>query len=130
MTRKLGVDQVLSLLGIEPAPPLIGFVWNEDAVAERGELVSGFAKSVREASALLASDEAEWDRLRPKMKAKTDTEFTLLRDYYRAGIVSDWTAADTEAARALHQALIGIGGQAYRNTSGPFDPALFPGEDG
>jgi NitT/TauT family transport system substrate-binding protein len=130
MTRKLGVDQVLGLLGIEPAPPLIGFVWNEEAMAKRDGLAQAFAASVRDASALLASDDAEWERLRPKMKAKTDAEFTLLRDYYRAGIVTDWTAADTDAARALHEALIGIGGQAYRNTSGPFDPALFPGVDG
>lgn len=130
MIRKLGVDQVLGLLDIEPAPPLIGFVWNAEAVAGRDGLTDAFAASVRDASDLLATDDAEWDRLRPKMKAKTDAEFILLRDYYRAGIVSGWTSEDTEAARDLHEALIGIGGQAYRNTSGPFDPELFPGEDG
>ena len=130
MIRKHGIDQVLALLGIEPAPPLIGFVWNESELSDRPGLAEAFAASVRDASTLLANDDAEWERLRPKMKAKTDAEFTLLRDYFRAGIVSDWTAADTEAARNLHEALIGIGGQAYRNTSGPFDPALFPGADG
>ncbi len=130
MIRKHGVDQVLALLGIEPAPPLIGFVWNEDELADRAGLADAFAASIRDASDLLANDDSEWERLRPKMNAKTDAEFTLLRDYFRAGVVSDWTEADTEAARALHEALIGIGGQAYRNTSGPFDPALFPGVDG
>ena len=130
MTRRYGVDEVLNLLGIAPAPPLIGFVWNEDTIAEQEGLARAFAASVSDASGLLASDDAEWDRLRPQMKAKTDAEFTLLRDYYRAGIVTDWTAADTQAAAKLHEELIGIGGQAYRNTSGPFDPALFPGTDG
>lgn len=125
MKRHLGIAEALAALDIAPAPPLIGFVWNADAVRDRKMLLEGFAGSVREASQMLASNDAEWDRLRPKMKAKADAEFVLLRDYYRAGIVNEWTPADTQAARKLHEALIGIGGQAYRNTSGPFDPTLF-----
>jgi hypothetical protein len=64
------------------------------------------------------------------MEAANDAEFTLLRDYYREGIVTDWTAADTAAAEKLHEALIGIGGQAYRDTSGPFVVDVFPATGG
>lgn len=130
MQRHLGISEALAELDIDPAPPLIGFVWNSYAVAERPGLTDSFAASIREASSMLATDDAEWERLRPLMKAKSDVEFTLLRDYYRAGIVTDWTPEDTASAGKLHEALIGIGGQAYRNTSGPFDAALFPGADG
>ena len=130
MQRHLGITEALGQLDIDPAPPLIGFVWSAYAVSERPGLTDAFAASVRDASAMLAESDAEWERLRPRMKAKSDAEFTLLRDYYREGIVTDWTAADTASAEKLHEALIGIGGQAYRNTSGPFDAALFPGADG
>ena len=64
------------------------------------------------------------------MKVGSDREFTLLRDYYRAGIVTGWSAADTAAARKLHDALIGVGGQAYRKTSGPFIGDVFPATGG
>ena len=127
MTRLLRVNQMFDLLEIQPAPPLIGLVWKEKALGGPDGLEQSFAASVRDASDLLTADEAERDRLRPKMKAKSGAEFTLLRNYYGAGLVSDWTAADTQAAAKLHRALIRIGGQAYRNTAGPFDAALFGG---
>ena len=129
-TRLLSIEDALDQLGISPAPPLIGFVWNPENVADRPELVESFARAVAAASNILAKDDAAWDALRPAMNADNDTEFTLLRDYYRAGIVTDWTAADTAAAEKLHEALIGIGGQAYRKTSGPFIGAVFPAADG
>ncbi|MEM7188987.1 MAG: ABC transporter substrate-binding protein [Pseudomonadota bacterium] len=125
-TRMVGITEALADLEIAPAPPLIGFVWNPENTDDRPGLIANFANAVKAASEILGSDDAEWERLRPKMKAKSDAEFTLLRDYYRAGIVSTWTAEDTAAANALHEALIGIGGQAYRNTSGPFIGEVFP----
>ena len=128
--RMVGIDQALERLGISPAPPLIGFVWNPENVADRPEVVTRFARAVAAASAILAEDDAAWEALRPQMNVETDREFTLLRDYFRAGIVTDWTAADTAAAEKLHKALIGIGGQAYRKTSGSFIPAVFPAADG
>ena len=130
MQRHLGISKALGELDIDPAPPLIGFVWSTYTVSDRPGMTDAFAASVRDASAMLAENDAEWERLRPRMKAKSDTEFMLLRDYYREGIVTDWTAEDTASAAKLHEALIGIGGQAYRNTSGPFDATLFPGADG
>lgn len=129
-TRLLSVEDALARLGIEPAPPLIGFVWNADNLADRSGLTDRFAKAVARAGEVLATEDAAWEDLRPRMKADSDAEFTLLRDYYREGIVTDWTAADTEASRKLHEALIGIGGQAYRKTSGPFVEQVFPATGG
>lgn len=128
--RLIGINQALEQLGITPAPPLIGFVWNPENLADRPDLVARFARAAAAASAILARDDAAWAALRPRMNAESDREFTLLRDYYRAGIVTDWTADDTAAAEKLHKALIGIGGQAYRKTSGPFIGAVFPSTDG
>lgn len=129
-TRVIGIDQALEQLGITPAPPLIGFVWNPENLADRPDLVARFARAAAAASEILAEDDSTWEALRPSMNAADDREFTLLRDYYRAGIVTDWTAADTAAAEKLHHALIGIGGQAYRKTSGPFVGAVFPATGG
>ena len=125
-TRMIGIEDALTQLGISPPPPLIGFVWNPENLVDRPDLAQRFARAAAAAGAVLAEDDSAWEALRPRMKAANDTEFTLLRDYYRAGIVTNWTAADTAAAEKLHEALIDVGGQAYRKTSGDFIGAVFP----
>lgn len=129
-TRLISIEDALVELGIAPPPPLIGFVWNPENVADRPDLIEKFGRSVAAASRVLAEDDAAWEALRPVIKAASEAEFTLLRDYYREGIVTDWTAADTAASEKLHESLLGIGGQAYRKTTGPFIGAVFPATDG
>ena len=45
-----------------------------EMVSENPELVAGFARASREAKALLATDDAAWERLRDRMPAKTITK--------------------------------------------------------
>lgn len=123
MDRLIGVDEELARLGISPAPPLIGFVW--DAATVEPEAVAAFLRSAAAARDILVASDAEWQRLRPAMGAANDAEFRLLRDYFRAGVVRDWTAADTAAAARLHALLIEHGGKAFAAEAGVFDPALF-----
>jgi len=88
--------------------------------------LKGLLKSVREAGEILATNDAAWATLRPRMKAKTDAEFTALRDAYRAGIIrTDWSAADTAGAEALYGLLIQHGGAEFSAKAGPFDAAVF-----
>ena len=120
----VAMDEAMAALGVSPQTPLIGFIW-EDGVPNPIAL-TGFLKSVRPAGAILAADDDAWAALRPKMKTKTEAEFVALRDAYRAGIVhADWTAADTDGARALYDLLIKHGGAEFNATVGPFDAAVF-----
>ena len=70
--RLIGVDQVLAQLGIEPAPPLIGFVWNPENLSDRPGLIDAFRQSVVAASEVLATDDTAWQALRPRMNVKSD----------------------------------------------------------
>ena len=117
------VDAAVAELGIQPTPPLIGFLWNADRLdAETAAMVRA---SVAAAGALM-KDDAEWDRLRPLMNVETDAEFVALREAFQAGIITDaWAEADTEAARALHETMLRIGGEGYAEEAGPFDPQVF-----
>lgn len=130
MTRLIGVEEAMQRLGIAPAPALVGFVWDANAVDP--QLIAAFLRSVAAAQDLLATSDAEWERLRPRLGAENDAEFRYLRDYFRAGIAHGWRPEDTEAAAALHRLLVETGGDAFAAEAGTFDPGLFatPGDDG
>lgn len=120
----VAIEDAMNTLGVAPAPPLIGFTW-EDGVPEPAAL-KGFLKSVRAAGEILSTDDEAWAALRPRMKAASDAEFTALRDAYRAGIIrADWSSTDTKGAEALYDLLIQNGGAEFSAKAGPFDPAVF-----
>lgn len=123
MTRVIGIAEALDALGIRPAPALVGFIWRADGLSPA--LRDGFLRAVAEAGALMARDDATWERLRPLVKAADEAEFVALRDAYRAGIPGPWTAADTEAAVRLHALLLRQGGEAFGAGAGPFDADVF-----
>ncbi|MEM7505183.1 MAG: ABC transporter substrate-binding protein [Pseudomonadota bacterium] len=126
--RVIGVTEAVEALGIKPVPALVGFLW--DGARSDAALIAAFRRAVRAAGEMLQSSDAEWDRLRPLMRAKTEAEFVELRQAYRAGIQADWTLADTEASKRLHDVMREVGGAAFRDKSGPFDRGVFPVGDG
>lgn len=104
------VVEASAALGLSDKTPLLGYVVKGSTFADNPELVAGFAAASRQAKALLASDDAEWDRLRPSMRAKTDADFQALIDGFRAGIPDDGPV-DVEAANALLKVMAELGGQ-------------------
>ena len=123
MTPVIRVKDALATLGIDPAPALIGYVWDQNKVDP--EIVSAFLRAVAKAGEVLAADDSAWDDLRPLMRAKTDAEFTGLRDAFRAGIPQPWSEADTASARKLYDLLSRRAGDAFTEQAGPFDAAAF-----
>ena len=123
--RLLDMNEVVTGLGINPTPPLVGFVWRERIVAEKaGSLDAFFRATVATNKILAASDEA-WIKLRPLMQANSDAEFTRLRDYYRAGIPGGLGAPELAACAKLYEVLASIGGPELVGPKPGFDPALF-----
>ncbi len=125
LKQVLGVPEMMDALGISPAPPLVGFVWSEARLAPRAAAMTGFLKAVRAANEILATSDAEWDRIRPLMQAGNDSEFAALRKRYREGIVAGWTDAYTGSARTLYDTLAAVGGAELVDEKTRFDPAIF-----
>jgi len=119
----IGIEEALAALGIEPAPALVGFLWRSDRLD--ADLRDGFLAAMREAQAVLAEDDAAWERIRPLMRAGSEAAFERLRAAYRSGIPEAWDAADTAAAERLHAKLIRLGGEGFAAQQGAFDPAVF-----
>ena len=86
MHALIQVPEILKGLGIEKPIPLIGWVFREDWAAKNPETVKNFLTASYEAKAILAKSDAEWDRLKPKMRAEDNATFIALRSGFRNGI--------------------------------------------
>jgi NitT/TauT family transport system substrate-binding protein len=101
MRELVSVADASTALGLDPATPLLGYVVSEDLVKAKPKLVAALKKASRDAKALLLTDEAAWDRLRPLMNADSDAEFTALRDGWREGVPADAPVDEVNAAKVF-----------------------------
>lgn len=111
-------------LGLDPDTPLLGYVVKGEMLRDNPQLVAGFAASSRAAKELLASDDAEWDRLRPRMKAKSDAAFAALKAGFRAGIPSN-KPIDLEAASKFLSLMAELGGEKLVGNATTLPDGLF-----
>ncbi|MEO1550255.1 MAG: ABC transporter substrate-binding protein [Pseudomonadota bacterium] len=109
MEKLIDVETAAKALGLDPDTPLLGYVMRGEMLRDHPELVQGLAAASRQAKGLLAEDEAEWDRLRPRMNAKTDEQFLALKAGFRAGIPSGG-AVDEDAADRMLRLMVEFGG--------------------
>lgn len=119
------LPEILKGLGITKPIPLIGWVFREDWAAANTAAVKGFLAASYEAKAILATSDAQWDVLRPKMRAENDAVFNALRAKFRAGIpvCSDPDALATVAA--TFKILVDTGGEKLVGKSKKLMPGTF-----
>ena len=123
--RLVDVSEVMKRLGLEPPPPLVGFVWRDQLFQKAGPALDRFFKAVAAANETLKTSDQAWERLRPSMQVKSDAEFVKLRDYYREGVHGPWTSAEIASARKLYGLLADLGGPEFVGPTPRFDPDLF-----
>jgi NitT/TauT family transport system substrate-binding protein len=85
---------------------LLGYIVNGDMDKA---LSQGLFAASRDAKALLASDDAAFDALRKRMRAKTDEQFEALKAGFRAGIPAT-AAVDEKAVDRTLQVMAELGG--------------------
>ncbi|MFQ6553012.1 ABC transporter substrate-binding protein [Aestuariibius insulae] len=109
MRELISTSEAAEALGLDAETPLLGYVVKGELLAEQPELVHGLAAASRAAKDLLAEDDAEWDRLRPRMNVETDAQFMELKAGFRAGIPAEG-AVDEEAAARMLELMVDLGG--------------------
>jgi NitT/TauT family transport system substrate-binding protein len=121
----IGAEEAAHALGVESAVPLLGYVFDEDwARAHRADIL-GLAEASRQAKKTLAESDAEWQRLRPLMKAADDATYEALRDGYRAGIPKTWGEAERGDAAKLFAIMAKLGGQELVGKATELQPGTF-----
>lgn len=86
MRELISVETAGAALGLDTNTPLLGYYMKESFLAEHPALAQAFYEASREAKDMLASSDAAWEAIRPRMNAKTDAQFDQLRADWIAGI--------------------------------------------
>ncbi|WP_207458724.1 ABC transporter substrate-binding protein [Azospirillum sp. SYSU D00513] len=109
--RLIDVEEVAARLGVETAPPALGYLFRESWAAKHPRLLESFVGASWRTKMLLARDDAAWEPLRPLVQAENAAAFTALREGYRAGIPRHWGENERAGAAKLYGILAEIGGQ-------------------
>jgi NitT/TauT family transport system substrate-binding protein len=112
-------------LGATGVISAIGYVFNEEWANAHKDAMLGFAKASQQAKALLASSDAEWDRLRPMMRIDDDAVFknTVMR--FREGIPNRPIAEEEADTAKVYDELVKIGGEDLVGPATTMSPGTF-----
>jgi NitT/TauT family transport system substrate-binding protein len=108
--RILAVEDAVAALGVRAGAPYIGYTFSQLWAEQNAASVDRFLAASRQARAILASSDAEWQRLKPLTGAADDAELERLRDWYRSGIPRRWGEPERQAAGQLFDLLATTGG--------------------
>ncbi|MDA7428029.1 ABC transporter substrate-binding protein [Primorskyibacter aestuariivivens] len=101
MRKLIDVAVAAEALGLDPETPLLGYVVKGEMLRDNPELVQGLAAASRGAKEILATDDAEWEALRGRMKPKDEAEFQALVAGFRAGIPAAGPVDEAAAGKML-----------------------------
>tara|TARA_B110000116_G_C16764677_1_gene550195 strand:- start:743 stop:1717 length:975 start_codon:yes stop_codon:yes gene_type:complete len=120
------VADMLDEMGLTSNSPLLGWAFSEKWASENENLIKSFLDSSYETKSMLLNDMNAWENLKAKMKADKDNNlFVNLSTDYRAGIISEYTSADEEAAKKAFAVMAEIGGAKLVGSSSTLAPGTF-----
>ena len=108
--RAIAMNHVIRGLGAKGAVALVGYTFDGTWAARNGSTVERFLAAARQAKDILASSQAEWQRLAPRMRVTDANALAIYRERYGEGSVRRPLAEEEADARALYRVLAEIGG--------------------
>ncbi len=112
-------------LGATGAISAIGYVFNEEWANAHKDAMLGFVEASRQAKELLASSDAEWDRLRPMMRIDDDAVFRNTVKRFREGIPNRPIAEEEADTARIYDELVKIGGEELVGRATVMSPGTF-----
>ena len=85
MRELISVETAGAALGLDTDTPLLGYFLKDSFLAQHPGLAQAFYEASREAKDMLATSDATWEAIRPRMHASSDAQFDQLRADWLAG---------------------------------------------
>ena len=123
--RLAGIEDLLPNLGAKGRTAMIGYVFEEEWGNANREAVTRFIAMTRGAKEILATSDAEWEKIAPLTGATDAATLRAYRDRYREGIPRRPIADEEADARVLYRVLAAIGGREIVGRARELDPGTF-----
>ncbi|MEJ0074453.1 MAG: ABC transporter substrate-binding protein [Alphaproteobacteria bacterium] len=125
MRRLAGIDEILPKLGVTARPAMIGYIFDETWAARNRGTLERFLEVTRRAKEILASSDAEWQRIAPLIGTSDPATLAVYRNRYREGIPRRPIADEEADARALYHVLARLGGTELVGSATELAPGTF-----
>jgi NitT/TauT family transport system substrate-binding protein len=125
LRRLTAVEDLLPKLGAKGRTAMIGYVFDEAWANTNRDVVARFIAMTRGAKEILATSDAEWQKIAPLTGASDAAILRAYRDRYREGIPRRLIADEEADARVLYRALVEIGGREIVGPAQELDPGTF-----
>jgi NitT/TauT family transport system substrate-binding protein len=119
------VSSILPALGVATNMPLLGWVFDAAWADSHPRAVSAFLKASFAAKQILDTQDAEWDRLKPRTKAANVETLAALRDAYRLGIPRRYDDKSIASAVSAYKLMAQLGGRKLTGGVKTPDPKVF-----
>jgi NitT/TauT family transport system substrate-binding protein len=123
--RLVGIEDLLPKLGTKGRTAMIGYVFDEAWGNANRDAVARFIAMTREAKEILATSDAEWEKIAPLTGAADAATLRAYRDRYREGIPRRPIADEEADARVLYRVLAAVGGREIVGPAQELDPGTF-----
>lgn len=121
----LAMEAVETALGASGPVAMLGYVFDERWAAANRAAIDGFARASAAAKVILRDSDAEWEALRPLMRAESEAVFERLRDKFRAGIPRRSAGAEEADAARLYAVVAELGGPRLVGRAAALSPGTF-----
>jgi NitT/TauT family transport system substrate-binding protein len=108
--RAIEMDDVMRDLGAKGPVAMVGYTFDLGWAARTKLAVDRFLEAALQAKQILASSEAEWQRIAPRIGVRDAGALVIYRQRYSEGIARRPLAEEEADARALYRVLAEIGG--------------------
>ncbi|MFL5074979.1 MAG: ABC transporter substrate-binding protein [Microvirga sp.] len=127
----LRAGEMARFFGASGEIALLGYLFDEDRSSDR-TILAGFATASRQAKTLLASSDAAWEPVRPRMQAEDEATFQVLKRYFIDGVPKRDISAERADAERLYAVLARLGGEKLLGSATSLPAGLYAdiGQDG
>jgi NitT/TauT family transport system substrate-binding protein len=108
--RAILMADVMRGLGAGGPVAIVGYTFDGGWAVQNTTVVDRFLDATRQAKEILATSDAEWVRLAPRIGTRDPSALAIYRQRYREGIVRRPLAEEETDARGLYRVLAEVGG--------------------